>query len=249
MEIVNVRGRAVARRIACLAGLLVLAGLVQLGVGFPVEASGPLAGTDGADRAASTTTYTRKFSATRQRYFSTINRCVRVTVRGELRFQLKPHDSYTGTYVARRVRHPSLTVQTFAECIVGPQVGKAVYKMQLAQKWSSSTCSKSVSIGISAPWGVSVGGSLSCGESNRAVRRSSYTGSSASRTQWNSTTVVPFGDEYWKPIAYAAPYGGQGELKRYPLCFEVDAAAVVYPTRKSGSDSYTGALKPCVRYW
>jgi hypothetical protein len=198
-------------------------------------------------------TYTRSFSATKQRFFATINRCVRVTVTGTTTFRLYTENSYVRTYATRKVIHPTLKVQTFPACIVGPQQYKPVYKMSLSQRWASSTCSAGLSIGVSAPWGVSVGATPSCSKAKLAKRSTSYTGRTGVRTQYNSTTTISFGNEYLAPVAFARAYGGPGydgpAYHRYPLCFKVAVSAVIYPTRLSGSDSYLTGLKPCVRYW
>lgn len=201
---------------------------------------------DAASSSYYSTTYTRTFTATKQHYFTTIKRCVRVTVRGSVSFRLYSGYTHLVTYRTRKVIHPSLTVETFPACVVGPQLYKPVYKMSLTQRWASSTCSAGLSIGVSAPWGVSVGATPSCSKAKLARRSTSYTGRTGVRTQYNSTTKVTFGDEYMKPIAVGYPVG-PAPVYHAPLCFKVATNVVVYPTRLSGSDSYVAALNPCVQ--
>jgi hypothetical protein len=206
----------------------------------------------GADRTSGGTSYTRTFHQSRQRYFPTIRRCVVLSMAGTVTFRIDTNISYAGFFESRVVHKPTLTVSTYRTCPqgTGPYVGKNVYKISMNQRWSSSTCSSSVDIAVGAPWGASVGTSVSCGRSNLASRSTTYTGSMWFRTQHNSTTKVRFGNEYHNPMAYSIPRGApNGRIKRYPLCFKVDLTAIVYPTRTSGSDSFTAPMKSCVRWW
>lgn len=196
-------------------------------------------------------TYSRNFIAVQERYFDTIQRCIRVTISGKVTFRTKNTvGSGYGTvytFIDRKVYAPTMKVESYGSCVYGPRQYKSVYKVTMEQNWSSSTCSTGVSIGVGVPWGVSVSASPSCGESKLAHRKTTYEGSTGVRTQYNSTTRVAFGNEgMWEPMAFGS--GGYNAV-RNPLCFKVDADVVVYPTRLGGSDSWTARIKPCVQWW
>lgn len=193
-------------------------------------------------------TYRRSFSATKQHYFSTLKRCVRVSIKGSTTFHVRADTAYTWFYRDRKVIHPALTVQTYPVCATGPMQPRAVYKMSLGQSWMSSTCSSGVSMSVGAPWGVSVGVSPSCHRAKLAARRTSYAGYTWSRTQNNSTTTISVGNENMAPMAWGHQFGGPTSV-RAPLCFNVSVDIVVQTNRLGDSDSYTTSLKPCVRYW
>jgi hypothetical protein len=211
--------------------------LLPLLVAGPAHASGPSNGS----------TYTKSFRVKKDRYFDTVNRCVRVTLRGKIRFTVRYDNSYTAFYRDRKVLRPAMTVTTYDNCSKS-RTKLATYKIVMRQHWASSTCSTGVSIGVSAPWGVSVSASPNCEKANLARRKTSYTGRASSRTQYNSDTVVRFGNEHMAPLAYARGYGTDSE-RRERLCFKASANVVVQPRRLGNSDSWYPALRPCVAWW
>lgn len=182
------------------------------------------------------------------RYFKTLKRCIVVSVSGTYKYRIEYENPYSAFYRERRVVHPALTVKVYPRCIVGPQRYKPVHKLELTQSWSSSSCSTDVEISVSAPWGVGVSGSQSCGRSKLAHRETEYEGRSGSPTQFNSTTTVKYDNEYLYPLAWGESPRGPHEA-RGPLCFKVDADVVIHPTRRGDSDSWEAVLKPCVRGW
>jgi len=210
---------------------------LSLLVAVPAHASGP---PDGA-------TYTRKFRVAKMRYFDTVHRCARITLRGKIKFTVRYDNGYTAFYRSRKVLHPSMTVTTFNNCS-SSRVKANTYKFVMRQLWASSTCSTGVSIGVSAPWGVSVSASPNCDKAKLARRKTSYSGYTSSRTQYNSDTVVKFGDEYKTPLAYGHSYGADNEVKKR-LCFKASASLVIQPRRLGNSDSWFPALTPCVAWW
>ena len=226
-----------ARRRTAIVVAACLFGLASVLVPSPAQADGPDEGS-----------YSRHFSATKMKYFKTLHRCLVVSVAGTYKFKIEYENPNSAFYRDRRVVHPSFRVISYPRCIVGPQQYKPVYKMELTQSWSSSSCSTDVGIEVAFPWGVGVSGSQSCGRSNLAQRASSYVGKSGSRTQYNSTTTVKYDNEYLKPLAWGHAFGGPNEVKA-PLCFKVDGDAVIYPTKYSDSDSWVAVLKPCVKWW
>ncbi|WP_395691039.1 hypothetical protein [Nocardioides sp.] len=225
------RTRSVA---VLVAGLVAMVGILTPA---PALADGPKEGS-----------YSRHFSATKMRYFKTLHRCLVVSVSGTYKFRIEYDTRWSAFYRDRRVVHPAFTLRSYPKCITGPQMYKPVHKMELTQSWSSSTCSTDVGISVSAPWGVGVSASQSCDRSRLAYRKTEYVGRSGSRTQYNSTTVVHYDNEYLKPLAWGHAYGGPSEVKA-PLCFKVDGDVVVYPTKRGDSDSWESKLKPCVRWW
>ena len=229
------QARRTTKVLSVLATVLVLSAVVAA----PAGASGP----------PNNKSYTKSFAVSTQRYFSTIHRCVRVTLSGKISFTVKYDNAWSAFYRSRKVLHPALNVSTYKSCVQGPGIPLApVYKMSMTQRWSSQSCSAGVSIGVSAPWGVSVSATPGCKKARVAKRSTTYVGRAGSRTQYNSTTVASFGNEYLYPTAWGHSYGGPGEVK-VPLCFKASSSVVIYPTRTSGSDSWQPTLKPCVRWW
>lgn len=202
------------------------------------------------------TTYTRHFSVTKAKFLDTVNRCVQVTISGDVKFQVEAHDSYTGTYTHRRIVSPSMQIETFATCSAPPfRTPKTVKQMNFHHDYSSSTCANGVDISLSGGislgiFSVGVGASSACSEQANLGKFdwTSPQGADANKTMYNTDSVVHIDDENWAPIAYAWPYGGGGasEPDRFQLCIPINFTARV---TTSDSDHYTGSAKPCVKYW
>ncbi|WP_433179375.1 hypothetical protein [Actinoallomurus sp. CA-150999] len=128
--------------------------------------------------------------------------------------------------------NPTVTVTTTNKCGKGAKAAK-VDRTELTQKWYDWKCQTSVSVFVGYPWSVGVSGTIKCGKTKAADRKTNY-GKGSHYTQYNSGA----------PVRWSWGKDGKGIDKGGKICLNADASAVAYIGNRS--DMASRQLNVCV---
>ncbi len=159
-----------------------------------------------------------------------IHRCIAIKAYGNIsyteRVETEPHSPVQVYYWQNQtLNDPTLTIKITA-LRSNNSCGSAakLVKVSMRQAWTGYSCTFNPSLGISAPWGISISGWPSCGNRNQAGYATTPPGQLSHYAQYNSGSPASFADYHVDPTPKPVP------------CYGVYPTIIAYLT--GVSDSY-----------
>lgn len=185
--------------------------------------------------AAKGETFTRSYTLVKEFNSKPLKRCARLTVWGSVTFTRTQGQGFYLVYKNIKVNNPTARVSALAKC--GRKKSSTLTKGTITQRWYESSCKANVKVAVGFPWAVSVEPTVECGNRRVGKRKTTYTGTAKTYTQYNSGRPLSF-----TGTLYAGPSVKQPPA---PLCLSAKPTITIYA--KSKSDSFTTTMKACVK--